>query len=183
MTILEDLLIGVVSGIISAFVYAAIVHFWKPKVCIYNIAILNKEDSENPEIVIKLVNRSKKRITDVDCHLQYLSDKSGGRIDNIELKSKRPIPVTIDKYINDKNITNPPSLYAVQLFFLVDRKEIDISPNDKLLFSFSAVLPSSGTRVYKTQEYEVGKLVRDAKFKTGDIKGYDKNDSRSEREK
>lgn len=169
MGLIESLLIGVVSGVVASVTYAILMKFMRPKIKIVDVAIHNVEKNL---FIIKVINRTKSRITDVSCYLQYYSHMSNG-FRSIEVKPYISIPPTIEKYIDDRDSIDAPSMYAVQYGFVVP-EEVNFSDEDMLVFSIKAVHPVSGTSSYDIMEYEFGKsgkVRKNVAFDAGDNMG------------
>ena len=150
MGIVQSIVVGVLSGVVASICYTLIKQILKPRVKVANILVR----LEKPSVfVVKVINRSHVPIRDVDCYLVYYERIPDGYRTRT-LESRRDNTSTIEKYVNDKDDPNAASLYAVQYAFEIP-SDLNFDSDDKLVFSFKATHPISGTSVYITEEYRI----------------------------
>ena len=77
MAIGETLIIGVVSGVIASLTYTILMKMCKPQIKIVGVAIQN---DERKLFIVKVINRTRCRLTDVECNMQYYKALSNGYI-------------------------------------------------------------------------------------------------------
>ena len=171
MAIVEALVIGIIAGVVASLCYALIKRVVRPKIKIASVII---HDEDNDIMIIKVINRTKTRITDVECYLQYYKYLTNGY--NVrDLQSKRKITPTIERYENDKDTVGAPSLYAVQYGFTIP-DDVSFDEKDKLVFSIKGVHPVSGTITYETKEFvfDGRHVLKDVCYDAGDNIGVHK---------
>lgn len=169
MGLIDSLLVGVISGLVASITYALLTKAIRPNIVIADIAIKN---NERGLFIVKIINRSKNRITDVSCSLQYYQALSNG-YRMIDCKPYVGISPIIEGYVNDKDDMNAPSLYAVQYGFFIPEK-VKCDAKDKIVFLIKGVHPVSGTASYSTKEYRfgyTGQVKDDMLFDAGDNMG------------
>ena len=171
MAIAQSVIIGIISGVVSSICYALMKQLLKPKVKIADILVRRKDLNF---LVVKVINRSKVPIRDVECYMIYYERVPDGYVMEM-LETNRPNASTIDKYINDRDDSNAASSYAVQYAFCIP-DDIRFKDDDKVIFSFRAIHPISGTAVYKTQEYRINTndIREDVLYVSGDNIGVHK---------
>lgn len=173
-SIITNIITGIISGVVASVTYAIIKSILKPKIDVWDFVCV-KTNSEKKCVIVKIVNKSRVRIVDIECRLQYYSKLSDGGYHTTELNSVFPTQPAIEKYINDNNAINPASLYALQNGFVL-RDGMDVeNKDDKLVFFFKGTHSISGTTVYKTVEFPCGNeryIKINKKFKSGTNKGY-----------
>lgn len=169
MAIIESLFIGVISGVVASVTYAFIKRMVCPKIKIVDIAI---HDEQRLLFLIKIINRTKTRLSDVSCSLQYFQSLPNG-YKTIECIPYAKVSPTIEGFTNDQDISNAPSLYAVQYGFRIP-ENVAFNEKDKLVFSIKAIHPLSGTAAYNMMAYsfkEDGKIVKNMAFDAGNNMG------------
>ncbi len=150
MDIVQSIIIGIISGLVSSVCYALIKQLLKPRVKVASIII---NDEKRNLFIVKVINRSHVSIRDVDCYLVYYERIPDGYKTRI-LTSHRANTSTIERFINDRDDPNAASLYAVQYAFEIPY-DLQLNEDDKLVFSFKATHPVSGTSIYKNQDYKI----------------------------
>lgn len=171
---LQNAFIGVVSGLVASITYAIIKALLRPKIDIWDFLCLNEGSDNKKRVIVKLVNRSRVRVVDIECRMQYYSKLSDGGYRTFELPSVYPTQPAIERYVNDSDERNAASLYALQLGYYLDEDIIKLHEGAKFVFSFKGTHALSGTTVYKTVEFPCEKdqyILIDKHFKTGINKG------------
>lgn len=169
MVILSSMLTGVVSGLVATATYALIKRMVKPQIKIVDIAI---HDKTRKIFIVKIINRTKHRISDVSYYLQYYKHLPNG-YDIKECQPYSSVSPTIEGFVNDKDDSNAPSLYAVQYGFHIP-EDVQLYRKDKLVFSIKTTHPISGTVSYDMMEFSFDNskdIAEDMAFDAGNNMG------------
>lgn len=172
----DNLLIGVIAGVVSAIVCGLFRKIIHPRIDIWDFVIYDKESQK---VIVKIVNKTRSRVTDVDCRLQFYKNEAGRNSQSIDLPSVHPIQPAIEKFVNDSNDANALSLYAVQIAFRADELvtlygEDFMKDSDKFVFSIKSVLPFTNTVTFKTQEFPCDSCEKKVLFNSVFNKGFNK---------
>ena len=148
MGIVRSLLTCVISGIVASGTYAFIKKMVRPKIKIVDVAL---HDSEKDLFIVKIINRTKYRVSDVSYYLQYYQFLPNG-YDIKECRPCKSVSPTIEGFVNDKDVSDAPSLYAVQCGFHIP-EGVALDEKDKLVFSIRTTHPLSGTVSHDVMEF------------------------------
>lgn len=173
--LMTNILIGVVSGIVASITYAFCKALLRPRIDIWDFVCVNRNNDGRRFVVVKLVNRSRVRVVDINCRMQYYQRLSDGSYRSIELDPIFTTQPAFERYVNDNNERNAASLYAVQIGYWIADDNVRLAPEDKFVFSFMGTHSVSGTTIYKTVEFSCANskdVLENKKFKTGINKGY-----------
>lgn len=169
MVIISSLIIGIVSGVVASGTYALMKKAVQPKIKIVDVAI---HDSKKQLFIVKIINRTRHRVSDVSYYLQYYRYLPNG-YDMKECQPHSNISPTIEGFVNDSDDSNAPSLYAVQYGFHIP-EGVSLDEKDKLVFSIKATHPISGTASYDIMEFSFKnkkEVVTDMAFDAGNNMG------------
>ena len=162
------IIIGVISGIVASLCYAAIKRLFYPRIDIVPVMMY---DSEKNKVAVKTINKTRNRLTDVEITLDFLDyNDANGNYQVKCLNTSRVFNPLMDKFVNDKNIANPPAAYALVTGFVVDFDPLqEQDDRDKFLLTIKATHPVSGTTICKTKEFKCNTDVikRNCEFNSG----------------
>ena len=148
MDIEENLLIGVVSGIVASAFFTIILFLIKPKIKISDKICC--ETYQGKDIYrIKIVNHTPFMLTNIRYKLLYCKMHGDG-ITTIEEVVPRKSPVIcIDKY----NIFDKEAKYAIRISYDIDLGKYNIDEDSKFEFVFIADHSLSNTTTCVKKEY------------------------------
>lgn len=160
MDIQQTIIIGIVSSIIASLVFYILMILIKPKFIISDKICLAKQDDEYIYYRVKVVNRTRTYITNINYSLAYCEERDDGITDfQIIPRIKSPL-LNLEGYSRD-NMD-----YAVRFTFKVNKKKYELNSNSFFVFTFQANHSFSNAMKIKTKKYRL-KDVREGMFETG----------------
>lgn len=160
--IIYTLMIGVISGLISSFVYFIALRRMKPKLIVAMSVICEKTEDQY-RYSVKVVNKTRAALTNVYYSLQFHNGNSSGIVNIEHIKPSKEILHHIEKY--SLNMENDE--YAVRLSFS-DKQKHDINNvNSYLVFTIYATHSVSGRTVYSQVKYPKNKIIINGIYETG----------------
>lgn len=160
MDIQQTIIIGIVSSIIASLVFYILMILIKPKFVISDKICLAKQDDEYIYYKVKVVNRTRTYITNINYSLAYCEDGDDGITDfQIVPGLKSPL-LNLEGYSRD-NMD-----YAARFTFRLDKEKYKLSSNSYFIFTFQANHSFSNAMKIKTKKYRLND-VREGIFETG----------------
>lgn len=158
--IFSSLIIGVVSGFISSFVYFMFLRALKPKIMVSpSITLLDKGSSY--EYIIKVVNKSRSDLIDVFYSFQIYTISPDNIVDTNYIEPTKKILRHIEKYKKSDNNT-----YAVRFSF-TDNKKRALDDSSFLVFTIYATHAFSGRSIVIRTKYKNDQIIKNGLFETG----------------
>lgn len=159
MSLLDTILIGIISGVIASFCYSVAMMLIRPKIKI------SDEIAEKDEIsYIKIVNKTIATVTNLQYSLHYCEYHHDGSISIVEIPPrKEPLKIIKKNRFWKKSDTDN----AIQITYELDKtKYLLDSKEKKLMFDVIGSHVFSGTTTFATKTY-TNKDVVQAVFESG----------------
>lgn len=149
----ENLITGIISGAIASLVFLLFMLIIRPRIVLSDSVSVDKTGTYR----IKIVNKSRCRLSDLKYDLRLCDDHGDGIVDVVTIKPIKPRLDSIPKYSKkDKN-----SMYAIRISYKSkDDKCIINESNSYLEFTVSAKHTFSNTYTVVSKTYQ----CKDIKF-------------------
>ena len=155
---MDSIIAGIISGILSSAIIAIALFGIKPKVIISNELC---RDCKDGKFRIKIVNLSRSNLIDVKYTLHYCRRYSDGIGDFHEIQPSKSRLEFLEAYSSDESYSD----YAVRISYNIDDR-FELTNNDCIIFTFYAKHALSGTATFITKEYKASN-VKCGHFETG----------------
>ena len=160
MSFWENILVGVVSGIVATVIFFLVMLLVKPMLIVSEE--ICKKNAEKPIYQIKVVNLSKHMLTNLRYSLQYAVSKGDGINEVINVPPLKDCLFFVDKY--DKN--DKESKYAIRISFKINESKQPLNESGCYIFTFFAQHSVSNTVTCIRQVYKSGNIIQGV-FETG----------------
>ena len=157
---MEQLISGVVSGVIASVIFAVILIAIKPRMKISDNICISKTDEGLIIAKIKIVNFSRRMLTNMKYTLHYCVGYDDGLTDITEIVPKKNFLTTVAAF-SKKNTD-----YAVRISYEWDNKKYPMEENTRFVFTLQGTHPFSNTSKCIKREYRKNDL-KIADFETG----------------
>lgn len=155
--------VGILSGLISSFCFFLILFLVKPRIKVSEKICVSKDKNGDYFYKVKIVNKTRSMLVDVDYSLFYKTIKSDGVDSLVEIHPLKPKLKYISKYNRSKNKNDD---YAVRITYKIDKDKYPFNDNTRLLFSIVASHKTTGTTKALSAEY-TKEMIREGVFETG----------------
>lgn len=162
--IIRSIITGILSGVISSIIIYALVFKIKPKILISD-QIAKSFENDKDVYRIKIVNKSKFDVFNVDCHLYYCYTQEDGIIQITEILQSQTRIAHISRY-NKKDENNE---HAVRLSFSITEEYENKLSSDKNAFFQLTVVATHGftnTSTHIEKKY-LSDSIKKGRFETG----------------
>ena len=144
--------VGISSGFISSLCFFIVLFLIKPRIKV------------SEEIYkIKIVNKTRSMLVDVDYSLFYKTIHKDGVDNLVEIPPYKSKLKYISKYNSSKSKNDD---YAVRITYKIDKEKYPLNNNNRLMFSIMASHHTTGTTKAISSEYDSSR-IREGVFETG----------------
>jgi len=160
---IESIIAGIISGIIASITFFIMMRGLKPKILVSDDIALEEESNNTCIYRVKVVNKSKADLSNIEYRLYYCRVQPNGfMIDIQEIKPiKEPFSLMC-KYTPTSDLCE----YAYRISYDIDREKFPINDQNYLMFSISAEHSVSNTMKSVSKKY-YSQNVKRGKFETG----------------
>lgn len=162
--IIESIITGILSGAISSIIIYCLVFKIKPKILISD-QIAKSFENDKCIYRIKIVNKSKFDVFNVDCHLYYCYTQEDGIIQITEISPIKTRITHISRY-NKKDENNE---HAVRLSFdITEKYEHQLLSDENAFFQLTVVATHgfTNTSTHIEKKY-LSNNIKNGRFETG----------------
>lgn len=164
MSILQQIIYSIITGIIASIVFYLILFTIRPRVKLSDVICISGSSDKFKIAKIKVVNLGRSMLMNVNYTLHYCVNYDDGLIDMTEIHPRKSSLSTISKY-SHKNTD-----YAVRITYEIPNEHYPLLENAKFVFTLQVTHPLSNTskcikKEYckddlKNGEFESGKSVK-----------------------
>lgn len=155
---LDELIIGVISGLVATICFSLFLLIVRPKIKI------SEEICEDPDDVdvyrIKVINKSRVIVNNLKYSLHYCCDAGDGIKEVVEIPTRKDPLTYLDKYSRSSDD------YAVRFSYILDKRKYPLEENATLEFSVMANHSISNTMSCVKKTY-TKKNIKRGVFETG----------------
>lgn len=172
--IITSIITGILAGIVSSIIIYILVFKIKPKISISN-QIAKSFENDKYIYRIKIVNKSKFDVFNVDCHLYYCYTQEDGIVQITEISPIKTRITHISRY-NKKDEKNE---HAVRLSFdITEEYETQLKSDENAFFQFTVAATHgfTNTSTHIEKKY-LSSDIKNGRFETGNsmiiLSGFD----------
>lgn len=151
----QNLLIGIISGIVASIFFTLILFFIKPKITVSDKICCCIDSNNNKTYRIKIVNRTCFMLTNIKYKLFYCKIHGDGITTIQEIEPRKSPIICIDKY----NFFDKEAKYAIRISYDIDFEKYPINENSKIEFVFIADHSLSNTTTCVKKEYVADDII------------------------
>lgn len=150
-TFFSSILSGIVSGIIASICFAEILFLIKPKVKVSNFICFSKNVDGTLTYKIKIVNKSRFMLTNINYSLRYIKTQGKDRASATEIAPINSTIINIDGF--SRSHKKQKVHYSIRLTYNINPIECELNDSSRFEFIFTANHSLSNAPICVKRQY------------------------------